>query len=134
MEELFYLLYVLVVTRDHSKPGRYQSPEPVSKQDLFEFLNRFEKFLESDGRHHLWVKSIGGPDLLVYDRHNVIYAYGSLDKFKRILTTAGLAETTSIKIPDPHVHYYNQEYDADCRTLLKYWNWQHFPLGENDES
>ncbi len=109
------MLYVLVVLRDYGEPGRYQSPEPLSKLDLLEFLNRFEKFLESDGRHHLWVKSIGEPDLLVYDRHNLIYAYGSLEKFQAILTTEGLAETPSIKIPSPHVHYYNQKYDADCR-------------------
>ena len=133
MDEPFHLLYVLVVPRDYGVPGRYQSSEPHSKQDLLEFLNRFGQFLESDGRHHLWVQSIGEPDLLVYDRHNLIYTYGGLDKFKRILTTEALAETPRIKIPSPHVHYYHKKYDADCRALLKYWSWRRSPLREQDE-
>jgi hypothetical protein len=97
------------------------------------FLNRFEQFLESDGRHHLWLKSIGEPDLLVYDRHNLIDAYGRLEDFKRTLTIMALAETPQIKIPSPHVHYYNAGYDDDCRALLRFWNWQHSPLREQDE-
>ena len=133
MAEPFYLLYVLVVATDYGEPGRYQSSELLSKQDLLEFLNRFEQFLESDGRHHLWVKSIGEPDLLVYDRHNVIYAYGALDGFKTILTREGLTESPKIKVPSPHVHYYIQEYDADCRALLESSNWEHSPLREQDE-
>ena len=71
--------------------------------------------------------------MLVYDRHNVIYAYGALDKFKKILTAQALAETPKIKVPSPHVHYYNKEYDADCRALLEYWSWQRSPLREQDE-
>jgi hypothetical protein len=134
MQEPFYLLYVLVVPRDYGEPGRYQSSDPHSKRDLLEFLNRFEQFLESDGRHHLWIKSIGESDLLVYDRHNLIYAYGDLDKFKRILRKEAFTETPRIKIPSPHVHHYNQDYDADCRALIEYWGWQHSPLLEQDES
>jgi hypothetical protein len=133
MEEPFYLLYVLVVPRDCGEPGRYQSPEQLSKEDVLGFLNRFEKFLESDGRHHLWIKSIGEPDLLVYDRHNLIYAYGRLDDFKKILTTRALAEGPKAKIPSPHVHCYNAKYDDDCRALLGHWNWQRSPLREQDD-
>ena len=133
MNEPFYLLYVLVVPRRDQEAGRYESSDPHSKQQVFDFLNCFEKFLESDGRHHLWIKSMEEPDLLVYDRHNLTYAYGDLEKFKKVLATAGLAETPSIKIPSPHVHYYHGEYDANCKTLLGYWDWRHSPLLELDE-
>jgi hypothetical protein len=133
MEEPFYLLYVLVVPRDYGEPGRYQTAEAHSKEDLSGFLNQFGEFMESDGRHHLWIKANQGPDLLVYDRHNVIYTYGSLEKFKSILMAEALKETQLIKIPSPHVHHYNKKYDADCRALLEYWSWHHSPLRHQDE-
>jgi len=132
MDEPFGILYVLVVPRGEHEAGRYQSPNPVSRQDLLSFLNRFEHFLESDGRHNLWVASIGEPDLLVYDRHNLIYSYGRLEHFKKILETKGIAETPQVKIPSPHVHYYHEEFDENESQLLKYWDWKRSPLRNQD--
>ena len=56
MKEPFDLLYVLVVPRSEDAPGRYQTPFPLSREDILAFLHRFQHFLESDGRHHLWLK------------------------------------------------------------------------------
>jgi hypothetical protein len=132
MHEPFGILYVLVVPRGAHEAGRYQSPTPVSRQDLLNFLNRFEHFLESDGRHILWVASIGEPDLLVYDRHNMIYSYGRLEHFKKILETKAIAETPQVKIPSPHVHYYHEEFDENENQLLRYWDWKRSPLRNQD--
>jgi hypothetical protein len=132
MDEPFGILYVLVVPRGDREAGRYQSPNPVSRQDLLSFLNRFEHFLESDGRHNLWVASIGEPDLLVYDRHNLVYAYGRLEHFKKILEAKAIAETQQVKIPSPHVHYYHEEYDQDESRLLGHWNWKRSSLRNQD--
>jgi hypothetical protein len=133
MSEPFGLLYVLVVPRSDEPAGRYQSPYPLSKPDLLAFLNRFEQFLESDARHNLWVASIGEPNLLVYDKHELIYAYGQLDGFKKILNTQAIVEVPEITIPSPHIHYYHQEYDEEERRLLGYWNWMRSPLREQDD-
>jgi hypothetical protein len=132
MKEPFGILYVLVVPRGDGEPGRYQSPTPLSRQEVLTFLNRFGDFLESDGRHHLWLQSVGESDLLVYDRHNIIYAYGALDGFAKILSTKAMMRTEKIRVPDPHVHCYREEYDSDCRDLLEYWEWKQSPLRDAD--
>jgi hypothetical protein len=82
MHEPFRILYVLTVPRGGSEAGRYQSANPLLRQEVEEFLVRFGQFLENDGRHHVWVKAVPGLDLLIYDKHNVIYAYGRLAEFE----------------------------------------------------
>ncbi|HEU4429803.1 MAG TPA: hypothetical protein VFT98_13660, partial [Myxococcota bacterium] len=37
-----YVLYVLLVSRLGNEPGRYESPEPISRGHVAEFLARFE--------------------------------------------------------------------------------------------
>ncbi len=78
----FWLLYVLVVNRDDSELGRYQCSEPQTQEDVEAFLKDFQAFLEKDGRHHLWIASASSSEMLIYDRHNVIYAYGSLSEWR----------------------------------------------------
>ena len=75
---------------------------------------------------------MGEPDPLVYDRHNIIRAYARLDEFAGIVGAKGMTKTQKIRIPDPHVHRYREEYDSDCRDLLEYWDWKHSPLREAD--
>lgn len=56
----FWLLYVLVVSRGRGELGRYQSPEPQTGAAVEAFLNAFQEFLESDGRHNVWIASESG--------------------------------------------------------------------------
>ena len=133
LPEPFGILYVLIVPRGSgSKAGRYQSPAPSSRQETEIFLSRFRDYFESDGRHHVWVMSLLASATLVYDNHNVIYAYGPLAQFKKVLTARGFSEKR-VQFPAPHVHNYNQEYDSEEREIMTYWNWKYFPLADDDD-
>lgn len=132
MPEPFYILYVFLVPRTHRPAGRYQSPDSVSREELAVFLNRFQKYFEGDGRHDIWILSAMDESLLVYDQHNVIYAYGPLDAFKDVLRRRNFEQVPKIDFPAPHSHHYNAELDSDQNALLDYWSWKVFPLTDQD--
>lgn len=135
MHESLGLLYLLLVPRaDASQEGRYQSAAVFTKAEISAFLDQFKYFLESDGRHCLWIKSVDAADLLVLDRHNLIYAYGPLEKWAECLHKLGWQETdsTAIKIPAPHLHRYHAIFDDDEKKLLTSQEWLHSPLREGD--
>ena len=133
LPEPFGVLYVLTVPRGSSgEPGRYQSTQPATRSEMEAFLKRFCKYLESDARHHLWVTSLPNSALLVYENHNVIYAYGPLDEFKKVLRAKGLTEG-QVRFPSPHTHNYHLEFDGDERQVMSYWEWVYFSLAEGDD-
>lgn len=129
----YYLLYVLLVPRlGKREPGRYQSPGPLSFDEVADFCRRFTPFLEGDGRHHLWIGSTVGAGMLIYDHHNWIWAYGDLHAYTRVLNARGFTPGR-IELPVPHFHSYNQQFDAAEDELMGYWDWQHFPLSPDDD-
>jgi hypothetical protein len=132
LREPFGILYVLVVPRtgEHLE-GRYQSPHPTSRADTEAFVQHFRDYFEGDARHHLWLTSLPDAATLVYDHHDVIYAYGPLDQYRAVLANRGFRESP-VAIPNPHHHRYNEEFDATEGTLLAYWEWRHFPLQPSD--
>jgi len=132
MQPPFFLLYVLVVPRSEAEEGRYQSEEALSSAQLKEFLVSFRLFLEGDGRHNLWIHSLAQGSTLVYDRHNVIYAYGPLEMFAATLVRQGLAEQSDVRFPDPHAHHYIAEFDSEENRLLHYLPWKTSPLRTGD--
>jgi hypothetical protein len=126
------VLYVLIVPRSNSQEaGRYQSPYPLDRQDAVGFLTRFRDALENDGRHNLWVSSPESRGNLVYDRHNVIYAYGPLESFEEAIKAKGLS-AGPVTSPGPHSHYYNEEWDDDVDAIIRYWDWTHSSLRDQD--
>jgi hypothetical protein len=129
----FGILYVLLVSRCDQELGRYQSPYPCSFEEVKEFINTFESFLESDGRHNLWITSLPERTTLVYDKHNIIYAYGPLEEYEKILLRSGFKKGKLINLNLPHAHNYNPEYDEFERAILKYWDWQKYPLHVSEE-
>ena len=133
MPEPFGVLYVLTVPRGEEAPARYQSAEPIGRQATVQFLSRFKQFFESDGRCHLWLESVSNTDLLVYDKHNVIYGYGQISAFEEVLSKSGMEKVEDLRLPSPHIHNYRPEFDADARELLRYWKWTLFPLRDGDE-
>jgi len=129
----FWILYLLIVPRSEAKPGRYQAPEPMNADDVKAFLMRFRDTLEGDGRHNLWIASSVSADMLVYDRHNVIYAYGELEAFRFVLGSLHLCAVELIAFPVPHAHRYNERFDRDADQVLQYCQWVYSPLHEADE-
>jgi hypothetical protein len=129
----FGILYVLTLSRlGEAKPGRYQSPYPMEGVVLHSFLEDYGSFFEGDARHSVWVFSLGDKSQLVYDRHNIIFAYGPLDRFVEVAEARGLRRG-EIKMPSPHTHAYNAAYDAEERCILSHWDWTWFPLMPQDE-
>ena len=72
--------------------------------------------------------------MLVYDNHNLIYAYGQLQEWSTILTRAGLKEVAPelVVIPYPHSHHYHDAFDSDAARLLSSLDWDRTPLREQD--
>jgi hypothetical protein len=130
----FWLLYVLVIPRGRAEPGRYQSPEPQTQGAVEVFLNEFSSFLEKDGRHNLWIASESGSEMLIYDRHNVVYAYGPLNSWRRSLAVHGFSEVPDVRFPSPHSHHYHESFDSEEDRLMNHWNWHRTPLNESDEA
>lgn len=127
----YWVLYVLTVPRGGGEAGRYQIPEPVNFTALQSFLDEHRPFLEGDGRHALWVASAAGEGTLVYDRHNVLYAYGPLEQYEDVLR-AWSVRRGDVEIPVPHSHHYRAELDAGEAKLLAAYDWMRTPLREQD--
>ncbi|HSY16851.1 MAG TPA: hypothetical protein VK815_00890 [Candidatus Acidoferrales bacterium] len=128
----FYVLYLLLTSRMGNDPGRYQSPE-LSREELQIFFERFGSFFEQDGRHHVWIHSIQDRNILVYDNHNVVYAYGPLAAFADILARQNFREVESIHYPVPHGHRYNAPFDEDEDAIMKCFAWKKSPLRDDDD-
>jgi hypothetical protein len=133
MEPPFSILHVLLVPRSEDRPGRYEHSQGESLSSVESFLTRFKDYFEQDARSHLWIRSSSDGGLLVYDRHNVIYAYGNLPAFENILARRQMTKVDTITFPSPHVHPYRKEFDDDAAALLEYWPWMWKPLRESDD-
>lgn len=130
--ESLYLLYVLLIPQAEHEKGRYASPIVPSHETLSKFLNHYKEFLENDGRHHLWVASTDSDALLVYDQHDVIFAYGNLDKYESMLASHGYAEQ-KFWFPAPHGHLYMPENQWIVDAMLNQLSWKYSALQEGDE-
>jgi len=128
----FGVLYVLVVSRLGHENGRYQIPTPCSFDELELFASTFQNYFEEDGRHHVWFKDVNSHNQLIYDNHDLIYSYGNDNDIVAFLKNKGFNEGL-LKIPFPHEHKYNQEYDKSQEDIMGYFDWKKFPLQDNDD-
>lgn len=80
----------------------------------------------------MWVGSAANDGLLVYDHHNVIFAYGPLDRFRAILNGRNFREQ-KFWFPVPHAHTYAPENDAEEERLMATVEWRRSPLMPGDE-
>ena len=129
----YRLLYVLLVPRGGSAPGRYESPE-LDGAELAEFFSEFGAFWSEDARHHIWVHSRPDDATIVWDRHGLIYAYGPLQLFEASLAERAIMPSVRADVPAPHVHYYHPEWDDAERALVAGTSWILKPLGPHDEA
>jgi len=127
----FQLLYVLHTTRTGARLGRYESPE-LTADFVQEVVRRFGRFLAQDARHDFWIRSHDDDGTLVLDRHNIIYAYGPVGRFETALLNIGAHRAGLPRIPDPHVHYYHEEWDATEHEILTTLDWVRTPLRDVD--
>ncbi len=129
------ILYVLKLSRRDHKAARYQSPEPCSFDELKRFADTFGDYFERDGRHHVWFADFASGSQLVYDDHDLIYSYGNDDHVISLLKAKGFEETDPPNvIRSPHVHCYNQEFDAKEDEIMDYLQWIEFPLQEEHDN
>jgi hypothetical protein len=80
-------------------------------------------------------RSVADGAMLVYDRHNLIYAYGHLEEWKLLLRQIGMKEVAgaAIKVPVPHSHHYHEFFDEEEHRLLNFMPWHQNPLREQDQ-
>ncbi|MBC3872996.1 hypothetical protein [Undibacterium flavidum] len=129
----FGVLHVLLVSRLGKESGRYQSPYPLSYDELELFLYKHQDYFEQDGRQHLWVSSVLGKGQFIFDQHNFIYAYGPIDSFAAILKKNGFVEG-QINISAPHCHHYHIEFDNDEDAVNNAFEWLYSPLRDGDDT
>lgn len=127
----FYMLYVLLEPTSGAPQGRYESPIFDSFAQLESFCLRHREYLEGDGRHHVWVGTTNQSGQLIYDQHNVIFAYGRLAAYEHILLSKGYLNQ-DFWFPMPHIHGYPATPDQE-REFLQVLPWYHFPLQEADQ-
>lgn len=120
------ILYELLLSRKGKHPeGRYQSPRPFERWEVLHFLVEYQAFLAGDGRHNVWVAETEGEGQLIYDQHELLFAYGDLERYEHVLRKLGYEEG-ELDLPVPHSHAYNSEFDADEDRILAEFEWMFF--------
>lgn len=132
LPEPIWVLYVLITPRSEAPAGRYQSATPHSREEVLALLDRFENYLAKDGRHNLWLAAPPAGQL-VFDRHEVIYAYGPITEIVSRLKEKEFAEVEMIRVPVPHSHHFHEELDADEHAMIEHWEWMQSELQETDD-
>jgi hypothetical protein len=130
MEPPYEILYVLHTSRGEGDMGRYQSP-PIERAGLDAFLSRYQTYLRADGRFALWIYT--PQAMLVWDHHNLLYAYGALPCFEQTLRSMGFTPGR-LSIPAPHSHNYHPECDADAGAILAHFDWRRSELRPGDDN
>ena len=128
----YRILYVLVIPLSDDDCARYQAPKPCYFTELERFAHTFREFFEGDGRHHLWFADSASDAQLVYDRHDIIYSYGKDEAVIALLEDRGFGDG-ELKIPDPHVHCYNEEFEEQADAIMRYFDWKKSPLQEGHD-
>lgn len=130
-EPPYFLLYVLHTPRGEDKAGQYQSPS-LTRSQVQDFIGRFKQFLSQDARFDFWAHSPGQNATIVWDRHNLLYAYGPLEEYLRELRALGFSAGAP-SVLETHVHHYHSELDAQARDLLSAMEWVWSELRPEDE-
>ncbi len=127
----FHLLYVLHAPRGEAEPGRYQSPSLTLGQ-VRSFLADFAPYFSADGRFDLWAYSPADDATVIWDRHNLLYGYGPLQRLAFTLASMRYMRGKP-EVPEPHEHYYRPEFDAAAHGVLAAFDWTVSPLQPEDD-
>jgi hypothetical protein len=110
--------------------GRYMCPDLLEYEDVEVFCKKFANYLESDGRHHLWIFSAndsGIKQFLIYDNHRLLQVFDDIDRIKSLLAKKNFKEE-DINVPEPHIHLSLPSNNVYEKELLSYWKWIHLPF------
>lgn len=129
----YKLLYVLHTSRTGAPLGRYESPA-LGEPEVEDLFHEYGSYFAKDARHDVWLHSrAGGP--VVLDRYNVVYAYGPLERYARVLNDGGIRAVAAWalpKAPYPHVLHYHEQWDPSEHTLLSAYSWRRTALQPHD--
>lgn len=129
----FHVMYVLIRNiSGNENIGRYYTETQMSRKELNSFLDQFGEFFEGDGRHNIWFISNEPKTFIVYDHHNVMFAYGEQEQFLRLLRSKNYIEKEP-DIPNPHYHAYNYDYGIDETDVLNSREWIRYDLEPDDD-
>ncbi len=132
MPEPFHFTYVLIRPINGLSIGRYCTVEPLSRKEMSEFLDEYGHFLEHDARHHIYFSSDDPGTFLVYDHHDIIYAYGRQEVFLNHLRNKNYLEAEP-QIENPHYHGFNHDHRVDERQLIASRQWTIYDLEPIDD-
>lgn len=126
---------------DLSVRGRYQSRVPLCFEDVEFFCAKFKEFLETDGRHQLWILSDsdkGTQQLLICDNHGLIHVFNDTERVRSLLEKKNFCEEEiTVPVPEPHTHFSHSDNNVFEMELLGYWQWTHstfrHKVKENDQ-
>lgn len=122
--ELAGLLFVLVVMRmPRAGEERWWDSEAMAHSEVVAFVDEFRDLFEKDARADLWVGTTTNQRLVVLDEHDLIYAYGPLDRFEEVLHSNGYVAGEP-RAPDPHEHHYNVEFDEFEMRIREWDEWR----------
>lgn len=121
LSESFVFCYEVRSERGGFELGAYQS-DALSFAELSNILCEFKGLIERDARHHTYIFPQGVSALIVYDEHDLLYAYGDLDSYRNFLIGKGFVEDF-FELPFPHIHAYMDEMDEQETQLMKSHCW-----------
>lgn len=128
----FWITYVMESEGFGMEPGRYHGPTGQTITQIGYFLHQFAPFLESDGRHHIWVSCEATDGIIVYDQHDFFYLYQQLDEHESALAEAGFTNDFEYPFTEQHLHVFPPRTDGLEQELWKFWDWHYGPLALSD--
>jgi len=123
----------LVVPRGEGNPGRYEVNTPSLQLSCSSF-SRLINFLEHDASRISGFVQLRAKGLLVYDRHNVIYAYGPLENFIEVYERAISISQEEVRFPSASCPLLPRRIRSDAKRILNEEEWVISPLRASDEN
>lgn len=116
----YRLAYLLVTPPDGFQQMKYET-DGLDRSQVDRFLEAYGPFLEGDARHHVWIHS--GHGTIIWDEHDWLYVYGSLESVEGYLMAQNFGEEMPV-IPFPHLHNESPDNNQAMRDLLSHFDWQ----------
>jgi len=111
-------------TDDHGREGVYQSA-PLSESQVIEFLQRFRRLFEEDGRQCLGIQASHGFTLILEDHGMMLVPAQSAahhGEVKEFLIARGY-EPGELSLPFPHLHSSHPDLTPEVAAVFEWTAW-----------